>query len=461
METIFAYSGELLESITDPASRATTFVYDDNGNIAQVTFPDQTSKTFGYDHRHLMTTEVDERGHKYERFYDDSGRYTRGIRPDGAIHNVTNQVSSSLNSGSESSPSPVVRRDKFKATFSDGNNNTRSSKTDKFGRLIESTDANDLVTTTDRDKDGNAIRTVRPDLSEVTRVFDDNGNVLTRTESFNGAVSTYTYDPLFNLMLSQTDARGHTMTYVRDERGNVIESVNHLGHTALFTYLDSGLIETTTSPNGLVTEYQYNSLQLLETLTETPSTDGGVVRISSFEYFDSGLAKTVTTPDGIIYQFTYDERSRLRTVTDNLGQEFETIYDTYGNVSGTNTKSSAGDIVLELENFYDELHRLDATKAPHKEGALSESFVEYDLDGNVIESLDPNVQLTKNIYDPGNRLDQIENAENGVTDFDYDANNNVQSIKSPNGATTTFEYDSLSRLSLEQSPDRGDTRYAY
>ena len=49
----------------------------------------------------------------------------------------------------------------------------------------------------------NATQTTRPNGSQVDRSFDAFGNVLTQTEAFNGAVTTYSYDP-FSLVTARS-----------------------------------------------------------------------------------------------------------------------------------------------------------------------------------------------------------------------------------------------------------------
>jgi YD repeat-containing protein len=51
-----------------------------------------------------------------------------------------------------------------------------------------------------------------------------------------GYVTTYTYDPVFNMMTSMTDRRGRVTTYTIDPAGNRIQEADPLGQTNEWTY---------------------------------------------------------------------------------------------------------------------------------------------------------------------------------------------------------------------------------
>ena len=85
-----AYTGNNLATVTDPAGRVSTFSHDADGNMTQVTFPDTTSRSFGYDNRHVMTSETNARNLTTTRQYDFTGRFIQSTRPDGSTRQATN-----------------------------------------------------------------------------------------------------------------------------------------------------------------------------------------------------------------------------------------------------------------------------------------------------------------------------------------------------------------------------------
>ncbi len=459
--TTLAYSGNNLASVTDPAGRVSTFSHDGDGNMTQVTFPDTTSRTFGYDSRHLMTSETNARNLTTTRQYDFTGRFIQSMRPDSSTRQATNMqtvglVDPASGLGTAANPATFVRPDAAISTFTDGNGHVQTFETDGFGKLTRMTDANGLTTITDRDEDGNPIRTVRPDGSEILRTFDDNGNLLTVTEVFNGAVTTNTYDPTFNLLTSTTDPRGNTTSFTRDPIGNLTQRTNDLGHMTTMAYNAQGLATQMTDPNGRVMTYTYNAADLLATLIETPPPGGGLTRTTTFTYDAAGQITQLITPDAITLTLDYDPNGRLIRITNNLNEKIEYAYDGESNRIRTDIKDPDGTLATTAQQTFDNLDRLLTVAQPHVPGTDSITQLQYDTSGNVIGQTDPNGNLSSISYDAGDRLAQSTDAASGSTAYIYDDNDNITQMTAPNGAITTYTYDALSRRLTEASPDRGN-----
>ena len=464
--TTLAYAGNLLSSVTDPANRVTQFMHDSNGNLVQVLFPNGTTKSFGYDENHLMTSETDQRGNTVFREYDVNGRLIQTQLPDGAIRQATNAqsvgfIDLSSGQGTQANPTPFVRPAAAESTFTDGENNTSTAKTDRFGRALEQKDANNLTTLFERDNKGNATKITRPDNSIVEQTFDEKGNLLTRKELFNNAETINTYDPVFNLLTSTTDPRGNVTTYTRDSNGNLTQLENDLNQTTTWTYNSEGLVETRTDANGLVTSYTYTTEDLIATMTETPPTGGGATRVTSYEYDGAGNVTKITTPDNIVIDMTYDEFNRRVTLENNLGEKITTTYDEAGNVVNTVTTNPDDSESSSAIQSYDSLNRLLETLMPHDVNTDASTQRSYDLAGNLTGTTDPKGNSASMSYDDGNRLISETDRDNGVTQYQYDDLGNIDQAIAPNGTTTTYVYDSLSRQTSETSPDRGALTYTY
>ena len=455
-----------LASVTDPANRVTTFAHDADGNMTQVTFPDTTSHSFGYDSRHLMTSETNGRNLTTTRQYDFTGRFIQSTRPDNSTRQASNMqtvglVDSASGLGTAANPAPFVRPDAAISTYTDGNGHVQTFETDRFGNVTRLTDANNLTTITDRDADGNPIRTVRPDGSEILRTFDGNGNLLTVTEAFNGAVTTNTYDPTFNLLTSTTDPRGNTTTFTRDANGNLIQETNDLGHVSTVAYNPQGLVTQMTDPNGLVTTFTYNAAGLVLSQTETPPPGGGLTRTTTFFYDSAGQITQMITSDGVTLIAEYDPNGRLTRITDNLNQRLEYSYDGEGNRTQTDMKDPDGTLASTVQRTFDNLDRLLTVAQPHVPGTDSILQLQYDNSGNATGLTDPNGNFSSSSYDLGDRLDQNTDAATGSTTYVYDDNGNSTQLSAPNGAITTYTFDALSRRLTEASPDRGNLTYSY
>ena len=465
--TTFSYQNNQLNDVTDPAGRISSFAYDNDNNLIKVTFPDGTTKRFGYNHQHLMTLEADQLNRTTVREFDFAGRLTSTTRADGTTRGMTTMKTHGLvdpdsGTGTSSNPAPFTRPDNNISTFTDGNGESNISETDGYGRLTRRTDANGLTTLTDRDLDGNPIKTTRPDLSEIDRIYDASGNLISSSEGFNGATTETNYDPQFNLVTSVTDARDNTTTYTRNPvNGNLETITNALGHETQMQYNAAGQLIQRTNANGLVTTYSYNADGLLVTLTETPPANGGQVRSTTMTYDAAGQTKTITTPDNVVQTMDYDLLGRLISVSDNLNQRVENVYDAVGNRIHSKTLEGDGTLASTLAQSFDTLNRRIATIQPHISGLDSIQHFEYDGAGNLDSAIDPKGQESNRQYDPGNRLISQIDALVGTTLFTYDDNGNLTRVVAANGAQTDYQVDSLGRTVSEISPDRGTLSYTY
>jgi len=68
---------------------------------------------------------------------------------------------------------------------------------------------------------------------------------------------------------------------------------------------------------------------------------------------------------------------------------------------------------------------------------------------------------TTNAYDELNRLKQITDPANGITQFGYDANDNLTSVNDPRGLATGYSYSGFGDLKTQVSPDTGTTTNTY
>ena len=465
--TTFSYQNNQLNAVTDPAGRISSFDYDTDNNLIKVTFPDGTTKRFGYNHQHLMTLEADQLNRTTVREFDFAGRLKSSTRADGTARSMTTMKTHGLvdpdsGTGTPSNPAPFTRPDNNISTFTDGNGESNISETDGYGRLTRRTDANGLTTLTDRDVDGNPIKTKRPDLSEIHRIYDELGNLISSSEGFNGATTETNYDPQFNLVTSVTDARDNTTTYTRNPAtGNLETITNALGHQTQMSHNAAGQLIQSTDANGLVTTYGYNADGLIVTLTETPPVGGGQTRSTTMTYDAAGQTKSITTPDSIVQTMEYDVLGRLISVSDNLNQRVEYVYDAVGNRIHSKTLEGDGTLASTLVQSFDALNRRIATIQPHISGLDSIQQFEYDGAGNLDSAIDPKGQESNRQYDPGNRLISQIDALVGTTLVAYDDNGNLIRVVAANGVQTDYQVDSLGRIVSEISPDRGTLSYTY
>jgi YD repeat-containing protein len=140
------------------------------------------------------------------------------------------------------------------------------------------------------------------------------------------AATSATYDAAGNV-LSMTDARGHTSTFVRDPLGRVTAEVQPVDDmtsiTTSFGYDADGHRTRFTDGRGNRWIYTYNAMSLPESVIEPATATYSSAADSTFTtaYDAAGRPVTQTAPGGVTVATGYDE---LGDVTDQSGSGADT-----------------------------------------------------------------------------------------------------------------------------------------
>ena len=464
--TRLRYRNGYLWQVEDPAGRVSDFARDGHGRLIAVRYPDGSRERYAYDERHLLVARWDEREQRTGYGYDANGHVRQTQLPDGSERVLQDRGQVGLyapGSGTLESPVRSVRQEAAEvgATNTDARGHARQRKLDEHSAPVLTQDAVGRVTRHVRDADSNAMRTTRPNGSVVRRTFDTQGNVLSKTEAFNGATTRYTYDT-YSLLTSRTNPRGHVMRYERDDKGNVIRMTDAAGHVTTYTYDARGLLTAETTPNGLVRAYTYNAQGLVERVVETPPAGSpGAARTTQFAYHATGQVAHVVMPDGIEARLAYDARNRLVSMHDNLGRVQTYTYDAYGNRVSEAVRDAEGVAALRMRAVYDARNRQVEKAYPHVEALESVYRHDLDAESNPVSVTHPNGGVSRAVYDSVNRRVSEAHRLQGVSEYTYDELDRIVSVRAPNGVVTTYTYDLLGRRLSEQSADRGEMRYTY
>ena len=226
-----------------------------------------------------------------------------------------------------------------------------------------------------------------------------------------------------------------------------------------YAYTDHGLLETETDPLGRVTQFKYDDAGRLEELTFALGTDDEAFQ--RFRYDEAGNQILFIDENGNETEFEYDVMNRLVRIIEadpdglngpllSLVTVFE--YDEAGNLA--RTIDAIGTV---SRNDYDPLNRLVVSR-----NALNnETRFEYDWNGNITATIDPLGNRTRNEYDGRHRLTATVDAEGGRTELTYDFDDNLKSLKDPAGNVTKFDYDARNRLVRETDALDSGTLYEY
>jgi RHS repeat-associated protein len=388
------------------------------------------------------------------------------------------------------------------------------STRDGNGNTIHSADdLSNVVTTQYDDADRPIVNVVTPSPLQVTASYVDQAIVTTFT--------TYELDGLTKGQTVYQNKGGisqvlSSIGYVYNDRRQLIKE-NDWNAITEYKYDLSGNLNYVKTPEGLLTETVYNSLQLPRFVTttdlsgrgqgiESTSTmlydwrgnlvisfltgtgistsqvaniydaDGRLTKttkqldgpdaITDFEYYADNLLKKETLPvhnanaDRFWTQYTYDKLGRARTATDPLGVS-TTEYFT--SARKTVSKDRKGN---ETESIADELGRTVLVRAPQPSALSSRpvSRVEYNRGARTETSISPDnskVATLRNYF--GHDVKDVFTSADGATNFvlqvnHVDADGQVTETLDRYGNTTKTIYSRFSRMATIIAPNLDGTR---
>ncbi|MBB5112143.1 RHS repeat-associated protein [Micromonospora echinospora] len=307
---------------------------------------------------------------------------------------------------------------------------------DKLGQVIASTDPLDKTTAFEYDMFGNVTKVTGPTGRSATALYDKVGDLLESVDA-TGAKTTATYDML-----------GRTLTsseVVRQPTPATNTSVNDYGTGA---YGTGPWLQKTTTPEGVVTSYGYNSAG------ETISVKDGANNVTLLEYDGLGQVVKTTNPDSTKQVVTYDGAGRQTRVQqlDPANAVLTTQsagYDDNGNLT------SATDARTTTTTFtYDAMGRMTGETQPTTPTTSIQTSFGYDAAGNRTRFTNGRALAFWTTYNSwGKPESQIEPATPAFPDaadrtfsLVYDAAGRVTDQLAPGGVRVHNDYDDLGRL---------------
>lgn len=267
-------------------------------------------------------------------------------------------------------------------------------------------DAEGNLTAYEYDVLGNQTAVIDANGVRAAYGYDDLGRLASVTENEvagqpatdeENIVTRYIYDAAGNL-LRVTNGRDITTSQIAYDRLNrPISVTDALSNTTFYRYNAPGLRTVITDANGQITNYQYDGLSRV--MTVTYEADNSVV---AYTYNALGHRLTMNDDSGLTV-YEYDSLYRLRVVTDTLTGTVRYDYDLNGNRTRLTYPHSSGPgqadgkIVTYTYDMDNRLLQVD----DWREGS---TIYEYNTIGRLITTTLPNGVVTTNAYDAANRL---------------------------------------------------------
>jgi RHS repeat-associated protein len=452
---------DLVEEYTPPpagtGTGATTYTYNTDRQLTQVTRPDGRSITFGYDSGGRLSSRNITRGTTSYAYYSQTGNLSSITAPDGGVLSYTydgtllksmtwqGAVQGSLGLTYDNNlrvVSQTVNGDTVSFTYDNDSLLTqagalginRNSQTGlitgtTLGVVTDSRTYTTFAELSDYSASANASEVFR---IQYTR--DNLGRVTEKTETISGTSKTYSY--LYDAAgrLAEVKESGSTVAaYAYDANGNRL-SYTGSGGTFTYTYDDQDrLLNMTSGPQTQNYTYTGNG----ELATKTAGT-----QITTYQYDELGNLVAVTLPNGTPVEYLIDGMNRRigKKVNNVLSQGWlykdrlypvaeldgsgtvvsRFVYGTKKNVPNYIVK---GGVTYLIVSDYLGSVRLVVNATS---GVIAQ-HLDYDAFGNVIQDTSPGFQpfgFAGGLYDRDTKLTRF-----GVRD--YDAETGRWTVKDP------------------------------
>jgi YD repeat-containing protein len=488
LHTDLAYDSRLRLTSRSVAGEATSYVYDDAGQLILVTLPDGSFLAYTYDASHRLTEISDNQGNRITYSLDNIGNRTlEEVRdPLNALAQTRTRVFNSLNRliqdiGALGQTTVYGHDNQGNVTSIDGplagTGDTTANLYDALNRLIRVTqpgggqinygynaldqltsvsDPRSLVTTYGIDGLGNLNLQTSPDTGTTSSTYDAAGNVLTQTDA-KTQVTSYAYDALNRVTsityqggvvhgyqydqgvngkgrLTQITEPNSTTQYVYDQKGRLTaetRTINGVAYVTSYAYDTLGRMESVTYPSGRQLIYSFDSMGRVQKI-DTLAGSAGQTIVSSVEYQPFGPVRSFTFGNGQTFTRTYDQDGRIASYSQPW-QSFSVGYDP---ASRINAISENGNPLNFNTYSYDNIDRLTQAILP----TLTYSFG-YDAVGNRTTRTAGSSTHNYAYSGTSNRLSTITPVGGPVRTYTHDANGSVTA-----DGVNTYGYDTRGRM---------------
>jgi RHS repeat-associated protein len=233
--------------------------------------------------------------------------------------------------------------------------------------------------------------------------------------------------------------------------------------TMSFAYNDYGQMETVTAPDGIVTKYEYytdandanNYGKLWKVIVDCNQTEGLNIT-TEYKYDSYGNVKEVNDPNGDITQFAYNALNLLTKTTSPLN--YTTNFSYNKNKKLEQVERDITDEPNQITSFtHDKLDHLKTVTNPL--AYVTTYGYDKNEDPNIV--IDAEDNNTVSVYDERGLLIKVTDANDGVTEYGYTPNGDINDINDANGNITRYEYDGFNRLKKVTNAKGDYRRYYY
>lgn len=327
----------LVDTVTTPGGKKTTYKYFANGDLAEVTDANGATAKYAYDNlgRPISETEVSDAqpsGLATTYTYDKNDQVATETNP-AVTNRVTGAVHQARTSTSFDADGNVLAQTVTDLTGGDAPRTTTMTY-DAYNRMVTRTDPGGDTTSFEYDVYGNKVKETDPAGNVNTYAFDGEGRPLTTS------LLNHTGDP--NSPSAPTTLVQESRAY--DPAGRLASITDAMGWVTAYTYTDDGLSASVVRKdpaNGASFTEQANTYDMAGNLIKQVTNDGQTTSTFAVDAADRTMS-SVLDPTGVnrSIKVSYDPDDNVvsETETDPATGDTSTsdmLYDSLGNVTGT------------------------------------------------------------------------------------------------------------------------------
>jgi RHS repeat-associated protein len=453
-ENQYDEAGQIIAT-KDGNGNLTTYVYDAAGRRIRTIDALGNQTEFSYNAAGNQIGMTDANGNSVQYEYDALNRRTATVFADGTRTQTAFEGCSKDRKILETDQAGLMTFYNYDENdrlirVTDALGNITTYAYDEVGNRIRQTDANGHVTSFAYDNSGRLSARTLPLGMVETHTYDANGN-RTRIIDFKGDATTMTYDAN-NRLVAKIYADGSRVDYSYTGTGKPEEVTDSIGKTA-YTYDLRDRLLSVVNPDGTAIDYTYDAAgnrtsvntasgtilyahDALNRLAQVTDPDGGM---TAYAYDPAGNRESITYPNGMSTEYRYDSLNRLIGLQNKRSDATVVSGYTYTLSPSGNRNRVVEESGRVVEYTYDAVYRLIQENITDPVSGIRTITYTYDPVGNRLSKTDGSTS-TAYVYDANDRL-----LTEGAITYTYDANGNMIG-KSEGGQTFTYDYDGAGRL---------------
>ncbi len=256
--------------------------------------------------------------------------------------------------------------------------------------------------------------------NNTTKITDElSGRYILVTKDANGKITSIadnagrccTLEYMDNCLTSITDENGNTISYLYNDKKQILRGMDALG-TVYFTNeydsLDRIIRQTDGSSDNNVTVINYDEATLEDHILITVFDRTNQVTVYKYNSSKQLISKTDANGNTTVYD--YDDAGNLTKQTDGLGNYIINKYDGRNN------------LIEVTENI---TNLADNTDIAETDIVVRTTTYEYDNNNNLTKITYPNGGTVSNVYDDKNRITSSTDLRGVVTTYEYDTYNQL------------------------------------